>query len=177
MGLSIGAGSAYANDRLAPAAAMADSGRVTYIGFDSLAERTMALAHQRRRRDPATGQDERIRELIPLLAGYLGRGHRVIGNFGAANPDAAVCDIVDSLRAQGQRGIPIGVIRGDAVLDLVRSLDCDLPERQTTVAALGDRVVSANAYIGAEPIVACLQDGAQIVVGGRIGRASCRERV
>ena len=61
VGVSIGAGSAYANDRLAPAAAMADSGRVTYIGFDSLAERTMALAHQRRRRDPATGQDERIR--------------------------------------------------------------------------------------------------------------------
>jgi len=43
VGVSIGAGSAYANDRLAPAAAMADSGRVTYIGFDSLAERTMAL--------------------------------------------------------------------------------------------------------------------------------------
>jgi hypothetical protein len=172
VGVSIGAGSAYANDRLAPAAAMADSGRVTYIGFDSLAERTMALAHQRRRRDPATGQDERIRELVPLLAGYLGRGHRVIGNFGAANPDAAVADLVDSLRAQGQHGIPIGVIRGDAILDLVRSLDCALPERGTTVAALGDRVVSANAYIGADPIVTCLEAGAQIVVGGRIADPS-----
>ena len=42
--LAIGSGSAYANDRLGPAAAMADSGRVTYIGFDCLAERTMALA-------------------------------------------------------------------------------------------------------------------------------------
>src|SRR6266545_6454878 len=44
--LSIGSGSAYANDRLEPAAAMADSGRVSYIGFDCLAERTMALAHE-----------------------------------------------------------------------------------------------------------------------------------
>ena len=49
LSLSIGSGSAYANDRLAPAAAMADSGRVTYLGFDCLAERTMALAHVRRR--------------------------------------------------------------------------------------------------------------------------------
>ena len=72
--LAIGSGSAYANDRLAPAAAMADSGRVTYIGFDCLAERTMALAHVRRRRDPTAGQDERIRQLLPLLRGYLAVG-------------------------------------------------------------------------------------------------------
>ena len=65
--LAIGSGSAYANDRLAPAAAMADSGRVSYIGFDCLAERTMALAHVRRRRNPASGQDEveRARTLTP----------------------------------------------------------------------------------------------------------------
>ena len=53
VGVSIGAGSAYANDRLAPAAAMADSGRVTYIGFDSLAERTMALAQRIAEVEPA----------------------------------------------------------------------------------------------------------------------------
>ena len=51
--LTLGAGSAYANDRLDPAAAMAESGRVSYMGFDCLAERTMALAQVRRRRDPA----------------------------------------------------------------------------------------------------------------------------
>ena len=67
--LAIGSGSAYANDRLAPAAAMADSGRVTYIGVDCLGERAMALAHVRRRRDPAAGPDERIRRLLPLLPG------------------------------------------------------------------------------------------------------------
>src|SRR5690348_2834859 len=144
--LAIGSGSAYANDRLAPAAGMADSGRVTYIGFDCLAERTMALAHVRRRRNPAAGQDERIGRLVPLLQGYLAAGGRVVGNFGAANPDAAVGDFVTELREVGLSGIRLGVIRGDDVLDLVRAQDASLPELGTTVGALGDRIVSANAY-------------------------------
>ena len=168
--LAIGSGSAYANDRLAPAAAMADSGRVSYIGFDCLAERTMALAHVRRRRNPASGQDER--RLLPLLRGYLAAGGRVVGNFGAANPDAAAADFVEGLRALGLPGVRLGVIRGDDVLDLVLAQDAELPELGTNVAALGDRIVSANAYIGAEPIVDCLREDAQIVLGGRLADPS-----
>lgn len=170
--LSIGSGSAYANDRVEPAAAMADSGRVSYIGFDCLAERTMALAQVRRRRDPAVGQDERIGRLVPLLRGYLSAGGRVVGNFGAANPDAAQEEFAKRLAAVGLPGVRIGVIRGDDVRDLVIELDCELPELGTTVRALGDRLVSANAYIGAEPIVDCLRDDAQIVLGGRLADPS-----
>src|SRR3954469_25574957 len=140
--LTLGAGWAYANDRREPAAAMADSGRVSYMGFDCLAERTMALAQVRRRRDPAAGQDQRIGALVPLLAGYLSAGRRVVGNFGAANPDAACEDFAKNLHAVGLRGVRIGVIRGDDVRDLVRDLDCALPELGTTVRALGGSVVS-----------------------------------
>ncbi|NJC71845.1 DUF1446 domain-containing protein [Planosporangium thailandense] len=170
--LSIGSGSAYANDRLEPAAAMADSGRVSYMGFDCLAERTMALAHVRRRQDPSTGQDERIGALVPLLRGYLSRGGKVVGNFGAANPDAAYEEFAAHLRKVGLLGVRIGVIRGDDVHDLVTRLDCALPELGTTVGALGDRIVSANAYIGALPIVDCLREDAQIVLGGRLADPS-----
>src|SRR3954468_13950112 len=170
--LAIGSGSAYANDRLPPAAAMADSGRVSYIGFDCLAERTMALAHVRRRRDPAAGQDERIGALVPLLVNYLSAGRKVVGNFGAANPDAACEDFAKNLHAAGLRGVRIGVIRGDDVRDLVRDLDCELPEFGTTVRALGDSLVSANAYIGADPVVEALEGGAQIVLGGRLADPS-----
>lgn len=170
--LTIGAGSAYANDRLEPAAAMADSGRVSYMGFDCLAERTMALAQVRRRRDPAAGQDERIADLVPLLAGYLSTGGKVVGNFGAANPDAACDDFAKNLHTAGVRGVRIGVIRGDDVRDLVRDLDCELPELGTTVKALGDTLVSANAYIGAEPVVEALRQDAQIVLGGRLADPS-----
>lgn len=170
--LSIGAGSAYSDDRLEPAAAMADSGRVSYMGFDCLAERTMALAHVRRRHDPSTGQDQRIHALVPLLEKYLATGGKVVGNFGAANPDAAYEDFAAGLRKVGLDGIRIGVIRGDDVRDLVTELDCELPELGTTVRALGDKVVSANAYIGAGPVVDCLRQDAQIVLGGRLADPS-----
>jgi hypothetical protein len=170
--LTIGAGSAYADDQLAPAAAMADSGRVSYLGFDCLAERTMALAQVRRRRDPAAGQDQRIGALVPLLVDYLSQGRKVVGNFGAANPDAAYEDFAKNLHAAGVRGVRIGVIRGDDVRQLVRDLDCELPELGTTVGALGDRVVSANAYIGAGPVIDCLREDAQIVLGGRLADPS-----
>jgi hypothetical protein len=170
--LNIGSGSAYANDRLAPAAAMAASGRVSYIGFDCLAERTMALAQVRRRRESGTGQDERISALVPILRDYLAAGGKVVGNFGAANPDAAYDDFAKGLHDVELSGVRIGVIRGDDVRDLVHELDVELPELGTTARALGDRLVSANAYIGAEPIVDCLREDAQIVLGGRLSDPS-----
>ncbi|MDT9591701.1 acyclic terpene utilization AtuA family protein [Nocardioides zeae] len=172
MALALGAGSAYADDRLDAVAAMASSGRVSYLGFDCLAERTLALAQQRRRADPGAGQDRRIGRLVPLLGEHLARGGRVVGNFGAANPDAARDDFARGLRDLGLDGVRIGVVHGDDVRDLVRDLDLELPELGTTVRALGDRVVSANAYLGADGIVEALAQDAQIVLGGRLADPS-----
>ena len=118
------------------------------------------------------GQDERIRRLLPLLRGYLAAGGRVVGNFGAANPTRRPMTSSRGCGALGLPGVRLGVIRGDDVLDLVRSRDAELPELGTTVRALGDRIVSANAYIGAEPIVDCLREDAQIVLGGRLADPS-----
>lgn len=170
--LSLGAGSAYADDRLDSVLAMARSGRVRYIGFDCLAERTMALAQLRRQQDPRAGQDRRIGELVPLLTDFLASGGKVVGNFGAANPDAAREDFERALKQAGLSGVRIGVIHGDDVRDVVRDLDVPLPELGTTVGALGDRLVSANAYLGADGVVDCLRDGAQIVLGGRLADPS-----
>jgi hypothetical protein len=172
MRLTIGSGSAYANDRLETAAAMADSGCVSYMGFDCLAERTMALAQIRRMNDPDAGQDERIGALVPILKSFLESGGRVVGNFGAANPDAAAADFGTGLARLGITGTRIGIIRGDDVRDTVVSQDLDLPELGTSTRALGERIVSANAYIGADPVVDCLQQDAQIVLGGRLADPS-----
>lgn len=170
--LRLGSGSAYADDRLDAVAAMAASGRVAYLGFDCLAERTMALAQVRRRADPATGQDRRIARLVPLLADYLAAGGKVVGNFGAAHPEAARDDFAWALAEVGVPGVRIGVVHGDDVRALVQDLDAELPELGTTVRALGDRVVSANAYLGADGIVDCLREDAQIVLGGRLADPS-----
>ena len=89
-----GSGSAYANDRLEPAAAMADSGRVAYIGFDCLAERTMALAQVRRRRDPPPARTSASARWCRCSRATSPSGRKVVGNFGAANPDARLPDFV-----------------------------------------------------------------------------------
>lgn len=170
--LSLASGSAYADDRLDSVAAMAESGRASYLGFDCLAERTMALAQVRRLADPSAGQDRRITALVPLLRSHLAAGRKVVGNFGAANCDAAREDFARALKEVGLSGVRIGVIHGDDVRQLVTALDAELPELGTTVGALQDRVVSANAYLGADGIVDCLREDAQIVLGGRLADPS-----
>lgn len=170
--ISIGSGSAYSTDRLDWAQELADSGLVDYMGFDCLAERTMALAQVRKLADETTGQDERLAELMDRFAGYLRRGGKMVGNFGAANPSAAADDVLRGLRANDVSGVRVGVIHGDDVLDQVLDQDLALPELGTTAAAVKDRVVSANAYIGAEPIVGLLDEGARFILGGRIADPS-----
>lgn len=170
--LVLASGSAYAEDRLDAVEAMAASGRASYLGFDCLAERTLALAQVRRLADPSAGQDRRIAALVPLLREHLAAGRRVVGNFGAANPDAAREDFDRALKELGLTGVRIGVVHGDEVRALVTALDAELPELGTTVGALGDRVVSAHAYLGADGIVDCLREDAQVVLGGRLADPS-----
>jgi hypothetical protein len=170
--IAIGSGSAWSDDRLDWAAELADSGLVDYMGFDCLAERTMALAQVRRMNDETTGQDQRIPELMRRFAGYLSRGGKMVGNFGAANPNAAADDVLRGLKGNGVSGVRVGVIHGDDVLDHVLHQDLELPELGTTVGAIKSQVVSANAYIGADPIVDLLDEGAQFILGGRIADPS-----
>src|SRR5690606_36662815 len=71
------------------------------------------------------------------------------------------------VRSLGLRGLKIAAVTGDDVLQVVRREDLRIQETGERLAALGDRVVSANAYIGAEPIVEALAAGADIVITGR----------
>ena len=170
--VAIGCGSGYAEDRLEPAAALAASGAVDYLAYDCLAERTLALAQMRRSADPATGQDRRIAAIVAVSSPMLANGGRIIGNFGAANPDAGLRDVVDSLRAEHLEGVRVGVIRGDDVLEQALERDLALPELGTTIGELKPKVVSAHAYIGAEAIVEALGGGAAFVLGGRLADPS-----
>ena len=170
--VAIGCGSGYAEDRLEPAVALADSGLVDYMAFDCLAERTLALAQIRRMQDGSTGQDQRIGRVVEDMSRFLGTGRRVIGNFGAANPDAAAGDVVLGLRKAGLDGTKVGVVRGDDVRDQVLALDLPLPEMGTTAGAVSGKVVSAHAYIGAEWIVPLLEADCRFVLGGRLADPS-----
>ncbi|WP_342167152.1 acyclic terpene utilization AtuA family protein [Methylobacterium sp. SD21] len=166
----LGAGAGYAGDRIEPAVELAERGGIDYLVFECLAERTIALAQQARMRDPAGGFDPLLdARMRAVLAPCRRRGIRVVTNMGAANPVAAAERTQTIAREMGLSGLRIAAVTGDDVLDAVREGDFPLEETGCRVSDLGNRIVSANAYLGVAPIVEALAAGADVVITGRVG--------
>ncbi len=165
--IRIGAGAVYSGDRIEPAAELAERGGIRYLVFECLAERTIALAQQARLKNPDGGYDPllaaRMRAVLPACRA---NGVKIITNMGAANPLAAAEMTRSVAQAIGLKSLRIAAVTGDDVLDAARSTKLPL-DIGGTVADLGNRVVSANAYTGAGPIVAALVQGADVVITGR----------
>ena len=167
--IKIGSGAGYADDRLTPALDVMTYGDVDYIVFECLAERTIAIAQQRKMQQPNEGYDRllkyRMAQVLPLC---VEKKVKVISNMGAANPKAAAETIKQIAEQQGFHGLKIAAVTGDDVFtDIVRYQNETLLENDGTIADLGDSIVSANAYIGAKGIVQALSAGADIVITGR----------
>jgi hypothetical protein len=166
--IRIGAGAGFSGDRIEPAVEVAEKGEVQYLVFECLAERTIALAQQARMRDPAQGYDPLLAERMRAVLGTCrAKGIKVVTNMGAANPGAAAERVAEVARELGLRGLKVAAVTGDDVLDAVRAGDYVLDETGETVASLGNRLVSANAYLGAGPIVEALARDADVVITGR----------
>lgn len=178
--LLIGCAAGFSGDRTDAAGPVVDTlvarlaggpaGQRGFLIFETLAERTLALAQLRRRADPDAGYEPLLDAMLrPVLARCLAHGIRIVSNFGAANPRAAARRIARLARELGAPAPRIAVVEGD---DLSGSSHRALLREQLGAAMDGMRVVSANAYIGAEPIAAALDAGAQIVVCGRVADPS-----
>jgi len=164
----IGCGAGYAGDRIEPAVDLAERGQIDYLVLECLAERTIALAQQERRKDPSRGHDPLLAARMEALLGPCHRnGVRLVTNAGAAHPRAGAEKVAGVARSLDLPGLRVAAVTGDDVLEIVRRESPRLEELDATVADLGDRVVSANAYIGAGPIVEALAGGATVVVTGR----------
>lgn len=164
----IGAGAGFSGDRIEPAVEVAERGGVQYLVFECLAERTIALAQQAKMKDPALGYDLLLADRMRAVLGIChSKGIKIITNMGAANPVAAAEKTAAVACALGLRGLKVAAVTGDDVLDTVRAGGYLLDDTGETVASLGNRLVSANAYLGAGPIVEALAAGADVVITGR----------
>ncbi|MFP3611753.1 acyclic terpene utilization AtuA family protein [Paraburkholderia sp. SIMBA_050] len=169
----IGAGAGYSGDRIEPAVELAEHGALDYLVFECLAERTIAIAQQARRQDPQLGYDPLLEaRMKAVLPAAIRNGVRIISNMGAANPLAAARKTAQIARSLGLGDVKIAAVTGDDVLDVVQRGDFMFEESGERVASYRDRIVSANAYLGAAPIVAALAAGAQIVLTGRVADPS-----
>lgn len=167
--LRIGGGAGYAGDRIEPAVELAERGEIDYLMFECLAERTIALAQQARLADPEGGYDPLLDDRMhAVLATCFAKGIRIVTNMGAANPLAAARRIAEIGREAGLTGLKVAAVTGDDVLAAIEAGDFTLLEGAQPVASLGDSIVSANAYLGAAPIVEALAGGAHVVVTGRV---------
>src|SRR3981081_1320664 len=166
--IRVGSGAGYSGDRIEPAVELAEKGDIQYLVFECLGERTVALAQQARRKNPEHGYDplleERFRAVLPACAS---RGIKIVTNMGAANPVAAARRTAEIARSLGLSSLRIAAVTGDDVLDACKDGDLPIMEFEGTTQQLGNRLLSANAYLGAEPMAAALTGGAAIVITGR----------
>lgn len=168
--IRIGAGAGFSGDRIEPAVELAERGRLDYLVFECLAERTIALAQQARLLDPNAGYDPLLTARFrAVLQACHARGTKIITNMGAANPIGAAQRAVEVARELGLHGVKIAAVSGDDVVELVRAVAFPLTDRAGTSLDLGERMISANAYLGAAPIVEALKNGADVVITGRVG--------
>ena len=165
--IRIGAGAGYSGDRIEPAIELAEKGAIDYLVFECLAERTIALAQQVRMKDPSAGYDPllaaRMRAVLPICAKNK---VKIVTNMGAANPVAAAEATRDVSRKLGLKGLKVAAVTGDDVFDYLHDHYVAL-DNGKTIAAMRNSVISANAYIGAAPVVEALKAGADVVITGR----------
>src|SRR3954466_10847914 len=165
--IRIGSGAGYSGDRIEPAVELADKGDIDYLVFECLGERTVALAQQARMKNPEAGYDplleERMRAVLPLCAA---KGIKVVTNMGAANPHAAARKTAEIARSLGLP-LKVAAVIGDDVLEACKARDLPIMEFDGTIKQLGNRLLSANAYLGAGPMAEALSSGADVVITGR----------
>ena len=145
---------------------------IDYMMMDYLAEVTMSIMQKQKLRDPKAGYAKDLVDVIDaILPDIVEKNIKVITNGGGVNPEACR----DAIFAVAKkRGIPIrvGVVLGDNILDDIDPLlkgGHPLKNMETgeSLTEVRSRVLSANVYFGAMPIVEALRQGAQIVITGR----------
>ena len=172
--LRIGSGAAWWGDRVEPAGLNAERGELDYLCFETMAEATVSAAQVRMRRDPSfpgydTYLDDRMRAVLPAC---MRNGTRIVSNQGWINPTAAAKRIVELLRELGIKGVKVAAVGGSLITDRVLELTDTILENGEPTSSLASNLISAEAYLGAEPIVEALKAGARIVVTGRVADPS-----
>ena len=166
--LRIGVGAGFAGDRIGPAVDLARDARLDYLVFECLAERTIALAQLARHSGRGSGFDPLLSERMEAVLPHCARNRtRIISNMGAANPRAAAAQTAAIARSLGLAGLRIAWVEGDDVLDR-------LPAGLAETLALDprERLVSANAYLGIEPLLECLRLEPDVILTGRVADPS-----
>ena len=127
----------------------------------------MSLLARAKQKDPALGYTpDFIDAVAPLLPQIARQGIKVVVNAGGLNPDGCRTALAKAAEAAGV-ALKIAVVEGDDLLPQLEAIRAGAPKEMFSGAPLPAKIVSMNAYLGARPIAAALDAGAQVVVTGR----------
>ncbi len=141
---------------------------IDYISMDFLAEITMSILQKQFARDPTAGYArDFIAQIDPLLEEILERGIKLITNAGGVNPKACA-DALFSVAVKRGLSLKVAVVGGDDVRPQLDELTLDNMETGEPLDDYRDKVLSANAYFGAMPVVEALEENPDIVLSGRV---------
>ena len=168
--IRIGSGAGYAGDRLEPSLELIEKGNLDYISYECLAERTIAIGQQAKLKDPTKGYngllEHRMEKALPLCWAHK---VKLITNMGSANPQAAAKKCVEIAQKHGLTGMKIACVTGDDLLPVIdKYMDTEVWETHEPLSKLPGEIVSANAYMGVEGILKALEQGADVVITGRV---------
>jgi hypothetical protein len=172
----IGSGLGFYGDAWEPVLASIERGGVQYIASDHLSELTLAILQKDRQRDASLGY---ARDLLPMVMrlwpAMRAHGVKLVCNAGGLNPRGAADALRVALATRGWNA-RIAVVTGDDVLPMLRSAGAADEHAHlfsgARIASVCERLVFANAYLGARPIVDALRQGADIVLTGRVADAA-----
>jgi len=173
----IASGLGFYGDSWEPVKTAIERGHVQYVCSDHLAELTLAILRKDQARDPTAGY---TRDLVPMLSALwptaARHGVRFVLNAGGLNPEGAAQALQAAFKAKGFTA-RMAVVTGDSVLHRIDELrDSGQPlahlDTQADIGEVRERLVFANAYLGAAPIVQALAAGADIVLTGRVADAA-----
>lgn len=149
-------------------------GPVDYLVMDYLAEVTMSILQKQKLRDPKLGY---ARDIPPLMERILpivkDKGIKVITNGGGVNPYSCKDAIIEVAKKLGIKGLKIGIVIGDDILNRIDNLldsgiELNNMETGESIRTVKDKILSANVYLGAGGVVEALQNGADIIMTGRV---------
>jgi hypothetical protein len=174
----IGNGCGFWGDSLDAPVRLASAGALDYLTLEYLAELTMSILAVQKAKDPTTGYATDFIDVLGSLAPVMQKqcGLRIVTNAGGMNPRACAARAKQVLAGAGIEK-RIAVVSGDdlqprlselfAAGHTLNHLDTGEP-----LSSIREKVVSANAYLGAKPIADALALGAEIVITGRVADAS-----